>query len=108
MEQTQQGRNAHQFQLRISEELRKRVQDAADKSGRSLNSEIVFALQQKFLPARLGAKAAVELIGYIDAAQDDQQFFDRIAETRHYLQELHPSASIDAARDGTITIKMQT
>lgn len=103
--QTQQGRGSAQFQLRLPDDLKTRLQDAADASGRSINSEIVAALTEKFSPARVGAKAVADLFKFIDAAKDDEEFSDRIRETNYFLKELYPSANLVADKDGSIRIE---
>lgn len=102
--QVQQSRNAAQFQLRLPDDLKTRIQDLAEMSGRSLNSEIVAALIEKFSPAQIAAKALLDLVRFINDGKDDEEFFNRLREAEYFLKEAHPSADISAARDGTITI----
>lgn len=44
------GRGSAQFQLRLPEDLRERIKRAADRSGRSMNGEIVHVLEEAFPP----------------------------------------------------------
>lgn len=46
--QVQQSRESAQFQLRLPDDLKTRIQDAAQAAGRSLNSEIVLALTERY------------------------------------------------------------
>lgn len=48
VEMAKTGRGSTQQMLRLPEDLRERVKAAADGNGRSLNSEIVAALEEKF------------------------------------------------------------
>jgi hypothetical protein len=50
-QQIQQGRGGTQFQLRLPDNLKAKILEASSASGRSLNSEIVLALTEKYLPA---------------------------------------------------------
>lgn len=49
------GRGSDQFVVRFPEGLRDKIKDLADKSGRSMNAEILVALQQ-----HIEAEATVE------------------------------------------------
>lgn len=48
--QVQQGREASQFQLRLPDNLKAKILEASTASGRSINSEIVLALTERYLP----------------------------------------------------------
>ena len=54
------GRGSDQFPLRLPEGLRDRIKIRAEKSGRSMNAEIVSALEEAF-PEGLGIGEFVEL-----------------------------------------------
>lgn len=45
------GRGSDQFQLRLPDGMRDRIKAASDKAGRSMNAEIVAALEQAYPPA---------------------------------------------------------
>lgn len=64
--QFQQGRDASQFQLRLPDDLKARIQEAADEAGRSLNTEIVRSLTETYQPAKLREGAAKTLLQRID------------------------------------------
>ena len=42
------SRDAPQFQLRMPDDLRDRIKDAADANGRSMNSELVIRIENSF------------------------------------------------------------
>lgn len=46
---TKMARNDPQFNLRVPSELKQKVENAAKESGRSINAEAVYRLEQSFL-----------------------------------------------------------
>lgn len=102
--QVQQTRDAAQFQLRLPDDLKTRIHDVAEASGRSINSEIVATLLEKYSPAKVGSKAIVDLLRYISDGIDATDHQGRVTEALHFLTQLDPSIRISTSRDGTITI----
>ncbi len=105
--QVQQGRGAIQFQLRLPDDLKTRIEDAARDNGRSINSEIVASLLRVFPVMAPEAKGAVNLLEYIKAADDDLEQSTRIAEAEALLKVASPRVHVSAAPDGSISITLR-
>ncbi|MFD0981616.1 Arc family DNA-binding protein [Tropicimonas aquimaris] len=59
MANSKMGRGAPQFALRLPEELREKIKAAAERNGRSMNSEILERLEATFLETREDAHKQV-------------------------------------------------
>lgn len=106
--QTQQTRESAQFQLRLPDDLKARIQSAADTSARSINSEIVSALLERFSPENLAANSATSLMQYLRADGDDLEASTRTAILEVKLREMGARANIDYnPDDGVITLRIE-
>jgi len=56
------ARTDPQFNLRVPQELKQQVEDAAKESGRSINAEAVFRLEQSFRNGDLESVPTEELM----------------------------------------------
>lgn len=91
--------------IRMPDGLRNRIKAAAALHGRSLNNEIVVALLDRFPELPSEAKAVVDLIDYIRAADDDLELSTRAAEVESRLRQLNRAARVEVGEDGSITIR---
>ena len=103
--QTQQSRNSAQFQLRLPDDLKARIQEAADASGRSTNTEIVIALHEKFSPALRPAEAVRDLFHYISDAPAAKQAA-RLAEVNAKLDAMGSPLRVQESEPGKFTITL--
>lgn len=69
-----------QFNLRMPHGMRDRIKAAADMNNRSMNAEIVAALEEKYPAAPIEVKAVDGVIAYIAGAPDLPTRAGRIAE----------------------------
>jgi hypothetical protein len=104
--QTQQGRDAAQFQLRLPDDLKQRIQSIADASGRSINSEIVATLLERFSPDGIAARAAVVVASHILGASDDLERLTRSAEVDAKMRALDPRASVTLQDDFALVLRL--
>ena len=106
--QVQQGRDAAQFQLRLPDDLKARIQAVADASGRSLNSEIVAALIGLYAPEDVAARALSNVLDYIRAGGDDLEQFTRAALIQKRLKDFGGNGTVDTDQnDGSVVIRVQ-
>ena len=76
MPRTRKPTDVGQLKLRLPEALRQRLEDASNKSGRSLNNETVWRLTQTF--GDEGLAAIFERVE--ERERDDAAFFEKVAQ----------------------------
>lgn len=89
-----------QFNLRIPEELKDKVKDAAKESGRSINAEAQYRLEQSFtrhisateivenIKDISGSLAAENFIAILKVAEDHENLNKRLLETNEKIISL--------------------
>lgn len=87
--------------VRMPEELRDRVRATAEMEGRSMNSEIVAALEEKFPePASsIPFNEIYDLMSYVEAGKDEAEMAARSAEVNERLKARGTSISIQISID---------
>lgn len=98
------GRGADQFQLRLPEGMRDRIKAAADRNGRSMNTEIVVALEEHFPPLKLDVSAVETVLHYISSASDDAQTEARIKEVNARFLTMGSPLRVSLAQDKSVII----
>nr|WP_277024021.1 MULTISPECIES: Arc family DNA-binding protein [Paracoccus] len=86
------GRGADQYTVRFPDGLRDRIKAAAEAKGRSMNSEIVAALEEKYPDPRedLELSTLAGWLEYVRIGGPDEEFDDRLFEINRRLDR-HPS-----------------
>lgn len=69
-----------QFNLRLPDGMRDRIKNAAELAGRSMNAEIVAALEERYPPIPIDVRSVDGVIAYIAVAQSDAARAERIRE----------------------------
>ncbi len=100
-------RSSDQFQLRLPDGMRDRIRAASDRNGRSINAEIVAALEEKFPAPHVDVRAVEGLLHYITSSTGDAQFFDRIREVNEKFAMMGSPLRVEPSKDGTITISAE-
>lgn len=75
------------FIVRLPDGMRERIKTAADANNRSMNSEIVATLEEKY-PAprfRISGKTVTEWLNYVDAARSETDALRRVEEVNRQL-----------------------
>lgn len=90
------------FVLRLPDGLRDRIKAAAEASGRSMNSEIVSLLEERYPapvdgPLNLDALNMSEWLSYIDSAPNEAEFQRRLAEINSRLSASEKTSSLMVA-----------
>ena len=80
------GRGSDQFPLRLPDGLRDRIKQRADRSGRSMNAEIVAALEDAF-PEGMGIGEFVEMYVAPIAKAQSEEDKDRLVEAANRAAE---------------------
>lgn len=104
--QTQQTRGSIQFQLRLPDDLKARIESAANENGRSINTEIVVALLHRFPALPTNAKATADLLQYISGAGDDLEGSTRAAIVEGQLRSISSEISVARTDEGQVTITL--
>lgn len=100
------ARGSEQFQLRLPDGLRHRIKSVADENGRSMNTEIVVALLERFPEIPAEAKAVVQMIEYVEGAEDDLEKATRAAKLEATLRLVNQRARVLTDAAGSIVIKL--
>lgn len=76
--------------LRLPDGMRDRIKAAAEKNNRSMNAEIVAALEEKYPPPadRIPFNRVTELLTYLDAANTEDETAKRLDEVNSELQRI--------------------
>jgi hypothetical protein len=79
------------FMLRLPEGMRDRIKAVADANNRSMNSEIVATLEEKYpaMSAEITAKVINDLVAYIQAAPTHKDLDDRMVEVNAKIDPEH-------------------
>ena len=95
------SRKMDQFVVRLPDGMRDRIKDAAEANGRSMNSEIVAALEEKFPePASsIPFNEIYDLMSYVEAGKDEAEMAARSAEVNERLKARGTSISIQISVD---------
>lgn len=78
--QVQQTREGKQFQLRLPDDLKNRIDDHAKAIGSSINTEIIKVLLKHFPPPKFDVSGIDGVIDYISATTSAASRADRIRE----------------------------
>jgi predicted transcriptional regulator len=106
--QTQQTRESAQFQLRLPDDLKARIQAVTKATARSVNSEILVALLERFLPEELALDSLVSGMDYLRANGDTLEASTRTALMESRLREVNARANIEYnPHDGSITLTIK-
>lgn len=92
--------------IRLPDGLRNRIKAAAAHNGRSLNNEIVVALLERFPEIPPDAKAIIQFMEYVAAAEDDLERVTRAAEVEAKLRLADKRAHLVAQDDGSILFRL--
>lgn len=98
------GRGADQFQLRLPEGMRERIKAAADRNGRSMNTEIVAALEEHFPPLKLDVSAVETVLHYIHNATTEAQVKARVEEVNARFLTMGSPLRVTIAEDKSVII----
>ncbi|NEH85293.1 Arc family DNA-binding protein [Rhizobium leguminosarum bv. trifolii] len=92
------GRGSDQFPLRLPDGMRDRIKDAADKNGRSMNAEIVAALEEAY-PER---STFHEELSFMDEIEAIQERLERIKAARIAEVSQNTIGELDQKLKGSI------
>ena len=98
------GRGSDQFHLRLPDRMLDRVKLAADRNGRSINAEIVAALEDKFPAPHVDVRAVDGLLHYIINVRTDKDFFERVNEVNLKFAAMGSPLRVEHSPDGKLTI----
>lgn len=103
--QTQQTRESAQFQLRLPDDLKARILAATKVTARSVNSEILVALLERFLPEELALNSLLGCMEYLRSDGDTLEASTRTALLESRLQAINARANIQYnQKDDTIIL----
>ncbi|MDP9590571.1 UNVERIFIED_ORG: hypothetical protein J2W19_003135 [Shinella zoogloeoides] len=99
---------AERFQIRLPDGLRDRIRDSASSNNRSMNAEIVAALEEKFPPKSIDISMLSDflesLIG-VSAPDGNKEYLDYI---NNALSDAKIPWTVEAGWDGAITFYAHT
>lgn len=103
MVQPRSGQGSVQIALRLPPSLRDRIRDAAEKNGRSMNSEIVSTLEQVYPPRSISIEelsAFLESLIGVTAPDGDKEWQDEVMKA---LSKTKMGWAVEAGWDGKVS-----
>lgn len=100
MAQKSDSRGLDKVIVRLPDGMRDRIKRAAEQNGRSMNAEIVAALDEKFPPMTLNLEALVAFLEGLNAARQDGVEID--AGVNHMLAQTKLPYTLRTSGDGVV------
>lgn len=94
---------AERFQVRMPSGLRDRIAASAKKNGRSMNTEIVQALEEKFPPPAIDVRVLSEFLESLNGVSAPDGDRDYLNTVNKALAENGAAWTVDAGWDGAVT-----
>lgn len=95
---------ADQFNLRLPNGLRDRIKQTAEDNGRSMNAEVIAALLEAFPEPAQDVAPMIAVLDYVNAAPNDAEFFQRVAEMNERLASTGAPYTATAGATGRVAI----
>ncbi|MDO8983795.1 Arc family DNA-binding protein [Cypionkella sp.] len=102
--QTSASRSSEQVHLRIPSSLLARIKSATSRSGRSVNGEIVIALETAFPSPVVDVEAVEVLLQYVSSAPNTAELQHRIEEVNARFVSKGSLLRVEAQPNGALTI----